>query len=138
VLTEIDHSLRRLGVDDVDLYQIHRLDPTTPMEETLGALHDVVKEGKVRYLGASMMHARELAKALHLQERNGWARFVAMQDHYNLLAREEEREMLPLCAEAGVGTIVWSLLARDRLARPWGASTAPAPPWTRSRTCATP
>ncbi len=117
ILTEIDHSLRRLGTDYVDLYQIHRADQTTPIEETLEALHDLVKAGKVRYLGASSMHAWEFAKALHLQERNGWARFVSMQDHYNLLAREEEREMLPLCADEGVGTIVWSPLARGRLAR---------------------
>jgi aryl-alcohol dehydrogenase-like predicted oxidoreductase len=117
IMTEIDHSLRRLGTDYVDLYQIHRLDPGTPLEETLEALHDVVKAGKVRYLGASSMHAWEFAKALHLQREHGWARFVAMQDHYNLLAREEEREMLPLCADEGVGTIVWSPLARGRLAR---------------------
>jgi aryl-alcohol dehydrogenase-like predicted oxidoreductase len=117
IMTEIDHSLRRLGTDYVDLYQIHRLDPTTPIEETLEALHDLVKAGKVRYLGASSMHAWEFAKALHLQREHGWARFVSMQDHYNLLAREEEREMLPLCADEGVGTIVWSPLARGRLAR---------------------
>jgi 1-deoxyxylulose-5-phosphate synthase len=123
ILTEIDHSLRRLGTDYVDLYQIHRADQTTPLEETLEALHDLVKAGKVRYLGASSMHAWEFAKALHLQERNGWARFVTMQDHYNLLAREEEREMLPLCADEGVGTIVWSPLARGRLARAEDEST---------------
>jgi aryl-alcohol dehydrogenase-like predicted oxidoreductase len=124
IMAEIDHSLRRLGTDYVDLYQIHRLDPGTPMEETLEALHDVVKAGKARYLGASSMHAWEFAKALHLQERHGWSRFVSMQDHYNLLAREEEREMLPLCADEGIGTIVWSPLARGRLARPDQASTA--------------
>jgi len=123
VMTEIDHSLGRLGMDNVDLYQIHRLDPTTPMEETLEALHDVVKTGKVRYLGASSMRAWEFSKALHLQKAHGWARFVSMQDHYNLLAREEEREMLPLCADEGVGTMVWSPLARGRLARPWGEAT---------------
>jgi 1-deoxyxylulose-5-phosphate synthase len=123
VMAEIDHSLRRLGTDYVDLYQIHRLDPTTPIEETLEALHDVVKAGKVRYLGASSMRAWEFAKALHLQRQHGWVRFVAMQDHYNLLAREEEREMLPLCADEGVGTIVWSPLARGRLAR--GVQGAP-------------
>jgi 1-deoxyxylulose-5-phosphate synthase len=117
IMTEIEHSLRRLGTDYVDLYQIHRLDPTTPIEETLEALHDLVKAGKVRYLGASSMRAWEFAKALHLQREHGWARFVSMQDHYNLLAREEEREMLPLCADEGVGTIVWSPLARGRLAR---------------------
>lgn len=124
VMAEIDHSLRRLGMDYVDLYQIHRLDPATPMEETLEALHDVVKAGKVRYLGASSMHAWEFSKARHLQKAHGWARFVSMQDHYNLLAREEEREMLPLCADEGVGTMVWSPLARGRLARPWGEATA--------------
>jgi aryl-alcohol dehydrogenase-like predicted oxidoreductase len=119
VMTEIDHSLRRLGVDYIDLYQIHRNDHTTPLEETLEALHDLVKAGKVRYLGASSMHAWEFAKALHLQREHGWARFVSMQDHYNLLAREEEREMLPLCRNEGVGTVVWSPLARGRLTRPW-------------------
>ncbi len=124
IMTEIDHSLRRLGTDYVDLYQIHRLDPGTPIEETLEALHDVVKVGKARYVGASSMRAWEFAKALHLQESHGWTRFVSMQDHYNLLAREEEREMLPLCADEGVGTIVWSPLARGRLARPYRASSA--------------
>ncbi|WP_326836997.1 aldo/keto reductase [Amycolatopsis rhabdoformis] len=119
IMTEIDHSLRRLGTDYVDLYQIHRNDPATPLEEYLEALHDLVKAGKVRYLGASSMHAWEFAKALHTQAAHGWARFVSMQDHYNLLAREEEREMLPLCLDEGVGTIVWSPLARGRLARPW-------------------
>ncbi|MDT7625911.1 MAG: 1-deoxyxylulose-5-phosphate synthase [Pseudonocardiales bacterium] len=123
VFTEIDHSLRRLGTDYVDLYQIHRMDPATPIEETLEALHDVVKAGKVRYLGASSMHAWEFSKVLHLQREHGWARFVSMQDHYNLLAREEEREMLPLCADEGVGTIPWSPLARGRLTREWNAST---------------
>lgn len=126
VMTEIDHSLRRLGTDYVDLYQIHRNDPATPLEETLEALHDLVKAGKVRYLGASSMHAWEFAKALHTQKAHGWARFVSMQDHYNLLAREEEREMLPLCADEGVGTIVWSPLARGRLARPWQEAKATA------------
>ena len=124
IMTEIDHSLRRLGTDYVDLYQIHRLDPGTPIEETLEALHDVVKAGKARYVGASSMRAWEFAKALHLQKSNGWTRFVSMQDHYNLLAREEEREMLPLCADEGVGTLVWSPLARGRLARSSRASTA--------------
>jgi 1-deoxyxylulose-5-phosphate synthase len=123
ILTEIDHSLRRLGTDYVDLYQIHRMDPSTPIEETLEALHDVVKAGKARYLGASSMHAWEFSKALHLQRAHGWARFVSMQDHYNLLAREEEREVLPLCADEGVGTIVWSPLARGRLARDWHERT---------------
>ncbi|MFB9689458.1 aldo/keto reductase [Amycolatopsis plumensis] len=119
IMTEIDHSLRRLDTDYVDLYQIHRNDHATPLEETLEALHDLVKAGKVRYLGASSMFAWEFAKALHLQKQHGWARFVSMQDHYNLLAREEEREMIPLCLDEGVGTIVWSPLARGRLARAW-------------------
>jgi 1-deoxyxylulose-5-phosphate synthase len=123
VLTEIDHSLRRLGVDHVDLYQIHRWDPVVPIEETLQALDDVVRAGKVRYLGASSMWAWQFATALHASERHGWARFVSMQNHYNLLYREEEREMLPLCADAGVGVIPWSPLARGRLTREWGTST---------------
>ncbi len=126
IMTEIDHSLRRLGTDYIDLYQIHRNDPSTPLEETLEALHDLVKAGKVRYLGASSMHAWEFSKALHMQKANGWARFVSMQDHYNLLAREEEREMLPLCLDEGVSTMVWSPLARGRLARPWEAAKATA------------
>jgi len=124
IMTEIDHSLRRLGTDYVDIYMIHRMDSGTPLEETLEALNDVVKAGKARYLGASSMRAFEFAKALHLQKDNGWARFITMQDHYNLLAREEEREMLPLCADEGVGTTVWSPLARGRLARPWQGATA--------------
>ena len=123
IFAEIDHSLRRLGTDYVDLYQIHRMDKATPIEETLEALHDVVKAGKARYLGASSMFAWEFSKALHMQRAHGWARFVSMQDHYNLLAREEEREMLPLCADEGVGTIIWSPLARGRLTRAWGATT---------------
>jgi len=123
IMTEINHSLRRLGTDYIDLYQIHRLDKSAPLEEALEALHDVVKAGKARYIGASSMHAWEFSKALHLQTLHGWTRFVAMQDHYNLLAREEEREMLPLCADEGVGTIVWSPLARGRLARPWNQAT---------------
>jgi aryl-alcohol dehydrogenase-like predicted oxidoreductase len=123
IFAEIDHSLRRLGTDYVDLYQIHRMDKATPIEETLEALHDVVKAGKARYLGASSMHAWEFSKVLHLQRARGWARFVSMQDHYNLLAREEEREMLPLCADEGVGTIVWSPLARGRLTRDWDEKT---------------
>jgi 1-deoxyxylulose-5-phosphate synthase len=119
IMTEVEQSLSRLGTDYIDLYQIHRNDHTTPLEETLEALHDLVKAGKVRYLGASSMPAWEFAKALHLQRERGWARFVSMQDHYNLLAREEEREMIPLCLDEGVGTIVWSPLARGRLARAW-------------------
>lgn len=119
IMTEVDHSLRRLGTDYIDLYQVHRNDHATPLEETLEALHDLVKAGKVRYLGASSMPAWEFAKALHLQREHGWARFVSMQDHYNLLHREEEREMIPLCLDEGVGTIIWSPLARGRLARAW-------------------
>ena len=118
VLSSIDASLRRLGTDHVDLYQIHRWDPHTPVEETMEALHDVVRAGKARYLGASSMYAWQFAKAQHAADRHGWTRFVAMQDHYNLLYREEEREMHPLCRDQGVGVIPWSPLARGRLARP--------------------
>jgi aryl-alcohol dehydrogenase-like predicted oxidoreductase len=124
IMTEVNHSLSRLGTDYIDLYQIHRRDQRTPWEETLEALHDLVKAGKVRYLGASSMMAWEFSKALHLQKANRWARFISMQDTYSLLAREEEREMLPLCADEGVQTIVYSPLARGRLARPWGETTA--------------
>jgi aryl-alcohol dehydrogenase-like predicted oxidoreductase len=123
ILSEIEHSLRRLGMDHVDLYQVHRWDPHTPVEETLEALSDVVKAGKARYLGASSMWAWQFSKALHLQKANGWARYVSMQDHYNLLNREEEREMLPLCADEGIGAIPWSPLARGRLTRPWDEAT---------------
>ncbi len=124
ILAEIDHSLARLGVDHVDLFQIHRWDPQTPIEETMEALHDVVKAGKARYLGASSMWAWQLAKAQHVAVVNGWTPFVSMQDHYNLLYREEEREMLPLCADQGLGVLPWSPLARGRLARPWDSTTA--------------
>ena len=116
LLKAIDASLRRLGVDYIDLYQIHRLDPDTPLEETLETLNDLVRAGKVRYLGASSMYAWQFAKALALQERHGWARFISMQNHYNLIYREEEREMLPLCRAEGVGVIPWSPLARGFLA----------------------
>ena len=119
IFTEIDNSLKRLNTDYVDLYQIHRWDYTTTIEETLEALHDVVKSGKVRYIGASSMFAWQFAKALYLADMNGWTRFVSMQPYYNLLYREEEREMLPLCLEEGVGVIPWSPLARGHLARPW-------------------
>jgi aryl-alcohol dehydrogenase (NADP+) len=112
----IDGSLRRLGVDYVDLYQIHRWDPHTPIEETLEALHDIVKAGKARYIGASSMYAWQFARALYLADRHGWTRFVSMQNHYNLIYREEEREMLPLCRFEGVGAIPWSPLARGFLA----------------------
>jgi 1-deoxyxylulose-5-phosphate synthase len=123
IFTAIDASLRRLGTDYVDLYQIHRWDPSTPIEETLEALHDVVKSGKARYLGASSMFAWQFAKALALARQNRWTPFVSMQNFYNLLYREEEREMLPLCADVGIGVIPWSPLARGRLARPWNAET---------------
>ncbi len=124
ILYELDESLRRLQTDYVDLYQIHRWDYETPIEETLETLHDVVKAGKVRYIGASSMHAWQFAKALYLADLHGWTRFVSMQNHMNLLYREEEREMLPLCREEGIAVIPWSPLARGRLARPWhGEST---------------
>lgn len=123
ILTEIDASLRRLGTDYVDLYQIHRWDPRTPIDETLGALDDVVRSGRARYIGASSMWAWQFATSLFTSERHHWARFVSMQDHYNLLHREEEREMLPLCADQGIGVIPWSPLARGRLARPWDETT---------------
>ncbi len=117
ILTEIDASLKRLGTDYVDLYQIHRWDPNTPIEETMEAMHDVVRMGKARYIGASSMYAWQFAKAQHLADTHGWTRFVSMQNHYNLLYREEEREMVPLCLDQGVGLIPWSPLARGRLAR---------------------
>ncbi|MEV6015577.1 aldo/keto reductase [Streptomyces sp. f51] len=123
IMTEIDNSLRRLGTDYIDLYQIHRFDHRTPVEETMEALHDVVKAGKVRYLGASSMYAWEFSKAQYTATLHGWTRFVAMQNHYNLLYREEEREMLPLCADQGVGVLPWSPLARGRLTRDWDTST---------------
>jgi aryl-alcohol dehydrogenase-like predicted oxidoreductase len=123
ILSEIDASLSRLGMDYVDLYQIHRWDPNTPIEETLEALHDVVKAGKARYVGASSMYAWQFAKALFLAERHGWTRFVSMQNHYNLLYREEEREMMALCADQGIGVIPWSPLARGRLTRAWDEAT---------------
>jgi len=124
ILSEIDNSLRRLGTDYVDLYQIHRWDYQTPIEETLEALNDVVRAGKARYIGASSMYAWQFAKALAASDRHGWARFVSMQNYVNLIYREEEREMLPLCADQGIGVIPWSPLARGRLARPWGTDTA--------------
>ncbi|MEJ5074095.1 aldo/keto reductase [Enterobacter ludwigii] len=124
ILRSIDDSLTRLGMDYVDLLQIHRWDYDTPIEETLEALNDVVKAGKARYIGASSMHASQFAQALNLQKQHGWAHFVTMQDHYNLIYREEEREMLPLCYQEGVAVIPWSPLARGRLTRPWGETTA--------------
>ena len=123
ILASIDDSLRRLGTDHVDLYQIHRWDPETPIEETMEALHDVVRAGKARYVGASSMYAWQFAKAQHVAEGQGWTPFVAMQDHYNLIYREEEREMHPLCRDQGVGVIPWSPLARGRLARRPGENT---------------
>jgi aryl-alcohol dehydrogenase (NADP+) len=128
IMTEIDASLRRLGTDYVDLYQIHRWDPQTPIEETMEALHDVVKAGKARYIGASSMSAWQFSKAHYVARMAGLTTFVSMQDHYNLLNREEEREMLPLCGDLGVGVIPWSPLARGRLTRDWDAET------TRSQT----
>jgi aryl-alcohol dehydrogenase (NADP+) len=116
IMTEIDHSLKRLGMDYVDLYQTHRWDPETPIEETMEALHDVVKAGKARYIGASSMYAWQFAKAQHAADKHGWTKFVSMQNHYNLIYREEEREMLPLCADQGIGVIPWSPLARGFLA----------------------
>ena len=126
ILSEIDHSLRRLGTDYVDLYQIHRWDDATPIEETLDALHDVVKAGKARYIGASSMPAWQLAKALYTSRLRGWTEFVSMQNHLNLLYREEEREMLPLCADQRLAVIPWSPLARGRLTRDPGQATARA------------
>jgi aryl-alcohol dehydrogenase-like predicted oxidoreductase len=123
IFTAIDDSLRRLGMDYVDLYQIHRWDYNTPIEETLEALSDVVKSGKARYIGASSMFAWQFCKALYLADQRGWTRFATMQNHYNLLNREEEREMMPLCASEGVGVLPWSPLARGRLTRDWGEST---------------
>jgi aryl-alcohol dehydrogenase-like predicted oxidoreductase len=119
IMMEIDNSLRRLGTDYVDLYQIHRWDPSVPIEETMEALHDVVKAGKARYIGASSMWAWQFAQAQFVAELNGWTPFVSMQNHYNLIYREEEREMLPFCEETGIAVIPWSPLARGRLTRDW-------------------
>ncbi len=123
IFAELDASLTRLATDYVDLYQIHRWDPATPIEETLEALHEVVKAGKVRYIGASSMAAWQFSKALHLQQSNGWTRFVSMQDHHNLIYREEEREMFPLCADQKIGILPWSPLARGKLTRDWDEKT---------------
>ncbi|GAA0134453.1 aldo/keto reductase [Paenibacillus sp. YSY-4.3] len=123
IMSEIDKSLKRLGTDYVDLYQIHRWDYNTPIEETMEALHDVVKAGKARYIGASAMHAWQFLKANYIAERNGWTRFVSMQNHYNLLYREEEREMMPLCKEEKIGVIPYSPLASGRLTRDWSETT---------------
>ncbi|WP_151736978.1 aldo/keto reductase ['Paenibacillus yunnanensis' Narsing Rao et al. 2020] len=123
IMSEVDKSLKRLGTDYVDLYQIHRWDYNTPIEETMEALHDVVKAGKVRYIGASAMYAWQFLKANHVAEKHGWTRFVSMQNHYNLMYREEEREMLPLCREEKIGVIPYSPLASGRLTRDWTEST---------------
>ncbi|MFC4102602.1 aldo/keto reductase [Paenibacillus xanthanilyticus] len=128
IMSEIDKSLKRLGTDYVDLYQIHRWDPNTPIEETMEALHDVVKAGKARYIGASVMYVWQFMKAQHAAEKNGWTRFVSMQNHYNLIYREDEREMLPLCKEDKIGVIPFSPLASGRLTRDWSETT------TRSET----
>jgi len=124
ILQSIDDSLTRLGMEYVDLLQIHRWDYATPIEETLEALHEVVKSGKARYIGASSMHASQFAQALDLQEQNNWARFVSMQDQYNLIQREEENDMHPLCQREGIAVLPWSPLARGKLTRPWGETTA--------------
>lgn len=124
IMQEVDHSLRRLGTDYIDLYQIHRWDDRTPIEETMSALHDVVASGKVRYIGASSMFAWQFAKAQYTAELRGCTRFVSMQNHYNLLQREEEREMMPLCEDQGVGVIPWSPMARGLLTRDWDEATA--------------
>lgn len=124
IMAEIDNSLKRLGTDYVDLYQIHRWDYHTPIEETMEALHDVVKAGKARYIGASSMYSWQFLKALHIAEKNGWTRFISMQNHLNLVYREEEREMLPLCKEEKIGVIPWSPLARGKLTRDWAEETA--------------
>ncbi len=123
ILTEIDNSLRRLGMDYVDLYQIHRWDYETPIQETMEALNDIVRAGKARYIGASAMWAWQFQKALHVSEKHGWTRFVSMQNHYNLIYREEEREMMPLCRDQGIGVIPYSPLASGRLTRDWAKST---------------
>jgi aryl-alcohol dehydrogenase-like predicted oxidoreductase len=123
LMTEIDNSLRRLGTDYVDLYQIHRWDPATPIEETLEALHDIVKAGKARYIGASSMYAWQFAKALYAADQHGWTRFVTMQNHLNLINREEEREMLPLCEAEQIAVLPWSPLARGRLTRDWAEAS---------------
>ncbi|MCL2783372.1 MAG: aldo/keto reductase [Propionibacteriaceae bacterium] len=123
IMTGIDASLKRLGTDYVDLYQIHRFDPTVPVEETMEALNDVVRAGKARYIGASSMYAWQFAQMQYTADLGGWTRFISMQDQYSLLMREEEREMLPLCQNQGVGVIPWSPLARGLLCRPWGSTT---------------
>ena len=134
VVQACEASLRRLGVETIDLYQIHRFDPDTPIEETLGALEHLVRQGKVRYIGASSGYAWQMAQALSTSERHGWARFVSMQNHYNLLYREEEREMIPLCIHEGIGVIPWSPLARGALARPRPATEQRTTPRAKTDT----
>jgi len=124
IFAEIDNSLKRLGIDFVDLYQIHRWDPTVPIEETMEALHDVVKAGKARYIGGSNMYAWQFAKAIYTSRLHGWTEFISMQDHINLINREEEREMLPLCIDQGIAVMPWSPLARGRLTRPWNEGSS--------------
>ena len=131
ILEQIDASLARLGTDYIDLYQIHRFDPDTPVEETMEALHDIVKAGKVRYLGASSMYAWQFAKLQHAADLGGWTRFVSMQNQYNLLRRQDEPELMAMCADMGVGLVPYSPQGKGRLARPWGEQTC-APPSTRS------
>ena len=123
IMAEIDHSLKRLGMDYVDVYQIHRLDHETPMEEIMEALHDIVKAGKARYIGASVMWAWEFERLNQIAERNGWTKFVSMQNQYNLIYREEEREMIPLCQDRKIAIVPWSPLAGGRCAHPWGTKT---------------
>lgn len=123
IMSEIDKSLKRLGLDYVDLYTIHRLDALTPMEEIMEALHDVVKSGKARYIGASTMYAWQFERLQNIAEKNGWTKFVAMQNHYNLIYREEEREMIPLCQDRKIALTPWSPLAGGRLSHPWGTIT---------------
>jgi aryl-alcohol dehydrogenase-like predicted oxidoreductase len=135
IMSEVDASLRRLGTDYIDLYQIHRWDRRTPIEETLEALHDVVKAGKARYIGASAMFAWQFCKSLYVADLHGWTRFVSMQDHYNLIHREEEREMLPLCAAEGIGVLPWSPLARVRLTRTGTRGHERARPTSSARRC---
>jgi len=123
IFAQVDQSLRRLGVDDIDLYQIHRYDPNAPIEETMEALDDLVRAGKVRYIGASSMWTWQFVQAQYIADLHGWTRFISMQDHYNLLMREEEREMHPFCLDQGIGVVPWSPLARGRLTRDWGVTT---------------
>ncbi len=135
IMNEVEHSLRRLNVDYIDLYQMHRWDYLTPIEETLEAFHDLVKAGKVRYIGASSMYAWQFAKTMRIAERHGWTRFVSMQNYVNLLYREEEREMLPLCVDEGIGVLSWSPMARGRLTRDWTSEPAAPKPTGGATSC---